>query len=137
MLKPVMLAGGAVYSDFRIRAILEEMKRLKPDTAVSDIRAQYVYFLEVDGELTEEELKKSYSLLDTDKGFELVPGFFVTPRKGTISPWSSKATDIFRNCGLDRVLRAERGMHCRLLDASANLIAPADAGDRPRIVYGR
>jgi len=31
------------------------------------------------------------------------------PRLGTISPWASKATDIARNCGLERVLRIERG----------------------------
>ena len=36
--------------------------------------------------------------------------FFVTPRKGTISPWSSKATDIFRNCGLKGIARVERGI---------------------------
>ena len=34
----------------------------------------------------------------------------VTPRPGTISPWSSKATDIAHNCGLDLVQRIERGI---------------------------
>ncbi|MBI2395543.1 MAG: phosphoribosylformylglycinamidine synthase [Deltaproteobacteria bacterium] len=34
----------------------------------------------------------------------------VTPRLGTISPWSSKATDIARICGLTRVRRIERGV---------------------------
>ncbi|MCV5223300.1 hypothetical protein OFC57_30780, partial [Escherichia coli] len=33
----------------------------------------------------------------------------VTPRPGTISPWSSKSTDIAINCGLDTVKRLERG----------------------------
>ncbi len=33
----------------------------------------------------------------------------VVPRPGTISPWSSKATDIAHNCGLDSILRVERG----------------------------
>ncbi|MBF4264232.1 hypothetical protein, partial [Vibrio anguillarum] len=33
----------------------------------------------------------------------------VTPRPGTISPWSSKATDIAHNCGLVDVKRLERG----------------------------
>ena len=33
----------------------------------------------------------------------------VIPRAGTISPWSSKATDIVRNCGFDRLRRVERG----------------------------
>src|SRR5213078_4876601 len=35
--------------------------------------------------------------------------FLVVPRLGTVSPWSSKATDIARNCGLARVRRIERG----------------------------
>ena len=34
----------------------------------------------------------------------------MTPRPGTISPWSSKATDIAHNCGLHKVRRLERGM---------------------------
>jgi phosphoribosylformylglycinamidine synthase len=34
----------------------------------------------------------------------------VTPRKGTISPWSSKASDIAHNCGLTMVERIERGI---------------------------
>ena len=33
----------------------------------------------------------------------------VIPRAGTMSAWSSKATDIIRNCGLERVRRVERG----------------------------
>ena len=36
--------------------------------------------------------------------------FLVVPRLGTISPWSSKATDIARNCGLGGVRRIERGI---------------------------
>ena len=38
------------------------------------------------------------------------PRFTVLPRPGTISPWSSKATDIFRICGLDKVRRVERAV---------------------------
>ncbi|MBE0621800.1 MAG: phosphoribosylformylglycinamidine synthase, partial [Burkholderiales bacterium] len=34
----------------------------------------------------------------------------VMPRIGTISPWSSKATDIARQCGLPAVRRLERGI---------------------------
>ena len=34
----------------------------------------------------------------------------VFPRSGTISPWSSKASDIFSRCGLDSVHRVERGV---------------------------
>ena len=41
----------------------------------------------------------------------------MTPRKGTISPWSSKATDIFRNCGLAGIARVERGIRFRIKPA--------------------
>jgi phosphoribosylformylglycinamidine (FGAM) synthase-like enzyme/phosphoribosylformylglycinamidine (FGAM) synthase-like amidotransferase family enzyme len=34
--------------------------------------------------------------------------FWITPRLGTTSPWSSKATDIAHVCGLDAVTRIER-----------------------------
>ncbi len=34
----------------------------------------------------------------------------VLPRFGTVSPWSSKATDIAHNCGLAKVVRLERGV---------------------------
>ncbi len=34
----------------------------------------------------------------------------VIPRPGTISPWSSKATDILQNCHLEKVKRIERGI---------------------------
>ncbi len=34
----------------------------------------------------------------------------VIPRPGTISPWSSKATDIAQVCGLEAVERIERGI---------------------------
>ena len=36
--------------------------------------------------------------------------FLVVPRLGTISPWSSKATDVARNCGLSAIRRIERGI---------------------------
>ncbi|HVV67846.1 MAG TPA: phosphoribosylformylglycinamidine synthase [Gammaproteobacteria bacterium] len=34
----------------------------------------------------------------------------VFPRLGTISPWSSKASDIIQNCGMSQVKRVERGI---------------------------
>jgi phosphoribosylformylglycinamidine synthase len=46
----------------------------------------------------------------------------VTPRLGTLSPWSSKATDIAHVCGLGAVRRLERGtVYC--IEASADLSA--------------
>ncbi|HLL23778.1 MAG TPA: phosphoribosylformylglycinamidine synthase, partial [Kofleriaceae bacterium] len=36
--------------------------------------------------------------------------FWITPRVGTVSPWSSKATDIAHVCGLPSITRIERAM---------------------------
>lgn len=52
----------------------------------------------------------------------------MTPRPGTISPWSSKATDIAHNCDLPQVLRLERGLAFyvkapQLTDAQWSLLA--------------
>jgi phosphoribosylformylglycinamidine synthase len=40
----------------------------------------------------------------------LSASFIVSPRVGTISPWSSKATDIVHNCGLTQIKRIERAI---------------------------
>ena len=45
--------------------------------------------------------------------------FYVSPRKGTISPWSTKATDIFRNCGVTGVKRVERAVRFAVRSAGA------------------
>ena len=45
---------------------------------------------------------------------------YTAPRPGTISPWSSKATDIVRKCHVDSVLRVERGI-CYAISSSAEL----------------
>lgn len=64
--------------------------------------------------MTSDESKTLEALLqygpkeqDVDKAGVLL---LVVPRPGTISPWSSKATDIVHNCGLKNVLRVERGI---------------------------
>src|SRR5687767_15403279 len=66
-------------------------------------------------------------MLDTTKGgvfrgvFRGV--FLVVPRLGTISPWSSKASDIARNCGLAGVKRIERGTVFFIEGSSRDLAA--------------
>ena len=54
----------------------------------------------------------------------------VVPRFGTISPWSSKATDIARHCGLDAVRRLERGIAYRLHPRSAGQARRGRARER-------
>ena len=83
-------------------------------TGLSDVHARYWHFVKTNEELSDEELAQLKELLhygesDTD-GRPYGELLLVTPRPGTISPWSSKATDIIHNCGLDKVERVERGI---------------------------
>ncbi|MGN0853572.1 MAG: phosphoribosylformylglycinamidine synthase [Kiritimatiellia bacterium] len=112
-MKPILLAGTAAYSQFRLdalRAALGAGPFALEDVAIA---ATWVYAIQPEGEGPDAEtLSKAGTLLNA-VGAEAplaAGGFYVTPRKGTISPWSSKATDIFRNCGLKGIARVERGI---------------------------
>ena len=81
------------------------------------IDAEYLYFVEQREALAKSEEELLARLLDARP--ELAPAsggysFIVVPRPGTISPWSSKATDIVHNCGLDKLSRIERGVQWTL-----------------------
>ena len=80
----------------------------------SRLYAEYVHFSWVKKRLTESEHKKLTDLLVYQgAGPRMSPlepcSCIVVPRLGTISPWSSKATDIVASCGLEFVDRVERG----------------------------
>ncbi|UCB56034.1 MAG: phosphoribosylformylglycinamidine synthase [Thiotrichales bacterium] len=104
--------GSPALSSFRLEKLLAEIKQQIP--TVSCIASHYIHFVDIEGELTQDESKVLHRLLEYGPAIsdsacdgEL---FLVTPRAGTISPWSSKSTDIAHNCGLNRILRLERGI---------------------------
>ncbi len=77
--------------------------------------AEHVHVLLLNSELSADELAKTRQLLDYGPSQGLAPAagnryVTVMPRTGTISPWSSKATDIFAICGLTKIERVERGV---------------------------
>ncbi len=110
----ILLLGSPAYSPFRLDALKEAIARLDPALGPIQLDARYVYALETRGEAFDvEELKRAATLLNAEGQCDQAD-FFVTPRKGTISPWSSKATDIFRNCGLKSILRVERGIRYKV-----------------------
>jgi len=71
--------------------------------------AQFLHIAETSRDLTQEELKKLEILLNSEIS-TLNSQLIVAPRVGTISPWSSKATDILHICGLTAVTRIERAV---------------------------
>ena len=106
------LRGGSALSPFRLEKLTAALKTVAPQ--VSHIYAEYWHFCTVGRELRPEESATLAKLLNygaAQRGEEPLGEFIlVLPRPGTISPWSSKATDIARHCGLEAVLRLERGL---------------------------
>ncbi|TMX26083.1 phosphoribosylformylglycinamidine synthase, partial [Salmonella enterica subsp. enterica serovar Typhimurium] len=74
----------------------------------------YVHFADLNAPLNDSEQAQLTRLLQYGPALSShTPAgklLLVTPRPGTISPWSSKATDIAHNCGLQQVDRLERGV---------------------------
>jgi phosphoribosylformylglycinamidine synthase len=107
----LILKGSQALSSFRQKKLLNTLQNIDPN--ITNVQAQYVHFVDSKVDLTAKAAKQLDQLLAygehqtiTDTG-EL---FLVVPRIGTISPWSSKATDIVRNSGLTAIDRVERGI---------------------------
>ncbi len=112
------LDGPGALSAFRARALLARVQALEPSAA--QLHAQHVHFVHVQGELGATERARLLALLDYGEAAAPLDGrpaqqWLVVPRLGTVSPWASKATDIAHNCGLNGVLRIERGTRYSLL----------------------
>ncbi len=106
----VFLRGGSALSDFRIAKLLEALHPL----GVRQAQAQWRYFVELGTGLDAAQTALLSALLQAEPHVPEAPALLVTPRLGTVSPWSSKATDIAHNCGLQAVRRIERGVAWRL-----------------------
>ncbi|MGK2959934.1 MAG: phosphoribosylformylglycinamidine synthase [Candidatus Malihini olakiniferum] len=114
-----ILRGSPALSAFRLNKLLVRCK--EHFLPISDIYAEYVHFAAMRAPLNSDEqvkltrlLKYGPSLAENEPSGRLL---LVTPRPGTISSWSSKATDIARNCGLDKVTCLERGLAFYIIHA--------------------
>ncbi|QLE87850.1 phosphoribosylformylglycinamidine synthase [Shewanella sp. Scap07] len=107
-----IIRGAPALSAFRVQKLMEACK--SADLPVTDIYAEFIHLADLTESLEENEQQQLAKLLTYGPAIEAhAPAgalYFVTPRPGTISPWSSKATDIAHNCGLDKVKRLERGV---------------------------
>ncbi len=107
-----ILRGSPALSAFRVNKLLTRFQ--DAHLPVSDIYAEYVHFADVSAPLNPDEKARLLRLLKYGPSLaeHALQGrlFLVTPRPGTISPWSSKATDIAHNCDLPQVCRLERGL---------------------------
>lgn len=107
------LFGSAALSIFNQKKLLKQLHA--NGVNVDELSARYVHFIDCERDaLTTQDLETLSKLLTygphDDNTQDKHPDLLVVPRPGTISPWSSKATDIAHNCNLSQVRRIERGI---------------------------
>ena len=132
-MKPTILLGAKAYSPFRLDALKAAIAKTDPSLPPLELDARWVYAIAAEGDAAEPsqtDLDRAATLLNAEGPLDAAH-FFVTPRKGTISPWSTKATDIFRNCSLTTIARVERGVRYRVLRSGSDTpvrLSPACLG---------
>ena len=110
----LLLQGRRALPAFRRERLVESACANEP--SVTDLDARWLYFVRTGGDTAAWIVERLEQLLDAsyagrDRVHAVLDGaIVVAPRPGTISPWSSKATDIARHCGLEGVARIERGV---------------------------
>ncbi len=95
-------------SNFKQESLNKKISHLD----VELIGSEFVHFANCENLLNKAETKTLEALLSYDKHIKINNSIqiIVIPRFGTISPWSSKASDILHLCGLKKIKRIERGI---------------------------
>ena len=108
MAEILKLRGCAALSPARLARLQPAVAERLP--SARSVVALHWYFVELSAPLADAERARLSELLAADDVADVVtePVLLVVPRLGTISPWSSKATDIARQCGFDKIVRIER-----------------------------
>ncbi len=118
----IIMRGSSAVSSFRIEKLLQAFE--SEGIKVKSICANFIHLVDVEADLTAEEQVVLEKILSYGPTSEIVNEdgdlFFVVPRVGTISPWSSKATDIAHNCGLNKIRRLERGIAWHIVASSGS-----------------
>ncbi|HSU44086.1 MAG TPA: phosphoribosylformylglycinamidine synthase [Casimicrobiaceae bacterium] len=138
----LVLRGRAALSPFRVAKLLAAVAAIRPQHAIRGISAHYRHFVAIARSLTHPERSTlerlmTYGPADAAGDDAWVSDLLVLPRFGTISPWSSKATDIARNCGLEAVVRIERGVAFSVETANGDDLAADDRAALLPLIHDR
>ncbi len=110
-----ILYGVPAHSPFRIQQLLENIQNIT--VAITALSSQYVYFIDTrkDLDASQHQVLKSLLTVQAEPAREsgVAEQWWVIPRPGSISPWSSKASEIAERCALP-VNRIERGIEFQL-----------------------
>jgi phosphoribosylformylglycinamidine synthase len=135
------LPGSSALSVFRRARLLAEMQQRVP-TLIS-VEAIYWHFALVESALSAPESAVLKRLLvygpktDDDRVVPKGEILLVVPRLGTISPWSSKATDIAHRCGIGKLRRIERGIVWHFAKSGGVLLAAAEREGLTALIHDR
>lgn len=132
----LILSGERALSQFRSDKLLNNINKIVPK--VEDVSVFYNYFVDLESQPNEEELKKLKVLLNSINqadSSENCTDFWVIPRKGTRSPWSTKATEVAQNCGLSKIRRIERGVRFRFLATDSQQWSEAQCAAIQALLY--
>ncbi len=106
----LILRGSPALSDFRLQKLQQDL--VAAGVPVRKLTTQFVHVAEVSADLTlaEQQVLEKLLTYGPSRTVTATQGVLqiVAPRPGTISPWSSKATDIAHICGLAQIVRIER-----------------------------
>src|SRR5262249_38265865 len=132
----LIIPGRTALSASRQASALAKVREVSPH--VTSLEARWARLVVAERELTAAGLQQLGQMLSygaaerpvrPSGGLETVEtlSFVVTPRVGTVSPWSSKATDIAHVCGLTAITRIERGTEWTLVGDSIDVAKVAGA----------
>jgi phosphoribosylformylglycinamidine synthase len=121
------LLGHAALSVFRLDKLRSTLRTVAPELRLE--HARHWYFIDLKQYLSNAEhalLKRLLSIENVEPVADDLSSLLVLPRLGTISPWSSKATDIAQHCALSSVARIERGVAFYLTQANGEPLTAAE-----------
>lgn len=103
--------GISALGAFKTKALQAKILQIQPNLAL--ISAEFIHFYNLEKTLDGEQQNHLNQLLSYARKLLVTRAkstLIIVPRLGTISPWSSKATDIVHLCGLEKIRRIERGI---------------------------
>lgn len=110
----IVLEGASALSPFRRARLETRLQSLAQGLRIRD--ARHIYFVQPESDAPVDGASLCRILQaqpGTDAAVSGGSAFYVVPRLGTLSPWSSKATELLRGAGL-AVKRVERGTRIEL-----------------------
>ena len=132
-----ILPGSSALTSPRFQALADALRALDSGLRLED--AYFLYAIEHEGDVNREALAQLLQPSTSEMARETLPDdqycLIVVPRVGTISPWSSKATDIAHNCGFASIERIERGV-CYVIEGLSAL-DPAQGKELHGLLHDR